>query len=134
MDGQLPLTTETRPMMFEEIGRIRDLRKRYNGKMFKSGIDTFRAFEELEAKALASGSIERKYKELAGLAISIVSGCYGCIEYHTTAALENGATPAQVAEMSALAVCMGGGMAEWAARYAFSVMEQLEKKEGPRPD
>jgi hypothetical protein len=30
--------------------------------------------------------------------------------------------------MAALAVCMGGGMAQWAARFAFDVLDQLEKE------
>jgi AhpD family alkylhydroperoxidase len=114
-------------MMFEDIHHVKDLRKRYNHKMFTSGVPAFRAFEELEAKILSTGVLERKVKELAGIAISVVAGCYGCIEYHTTAALEQGATRDEVAEITALAVCMGGGSAQWAARYVFDVMEQLEK-------
>lgn len=115
-------------MMFEEISKVRELRKRYNHKMFMSGNPIFREYEELEAKVLTSGVLERKYKEMTGIAISIISGCYGCIEYHTTAALENGATQAEIAEIAALAICMGGGTVEWAARYVFDVMDQLEKE------
>jgi AhpD family alkylhydroperoxidase len=113
-------------MMFEPIARLKDLRKRYNHKMFSTGISTFRGFEELEAKALADGALARKDKELAAIGMSIVAGCYGCIEYHVTAALEQGATREQVAEMAALAICMGGGTAQWAARYVFDVLGQLE--------
>jgi hypothetical protein len=29
--------------------------------------------------------------------------------------------------MAALAVCMGGGTAQWAARYVFDVLDQLEQ-------
>jgi AhpD family alkylhydroperoxidase len=115
-------------MMFESIARVKELRKRYNHKMFQSGVPVFRAFEELEAQILSSGVLERKVKELAAIGISIVSGCYGCIEYHVTAALEQGATRKEVEEMAALAICMGGGTAQWAARYVFQVLEELEHK------
>jgi AhpD family alkylhydroperoxidase len=119
-------------MMFEPIARVEDLRKRFNHKMFTSGVSTFRGFEELEAKILADGALPRKVKELASIGISIVAGCYGCIEYHVTAALEQGATRQEVAEMAALAVCMGGGTAQWAARYVFDVLDQLEQGGGER--
>ena len=114
--------------MFEDIGKVNELRKKYNFKMFTSGIPAFRSYEDLEARILTSGVLDRKIKELASLGISIVSGCYGCIEYHTTASLEHGATKEEVAEMAALAVCMGGGMAQWAARYVFDVLDQVDKR------
>ncbi|MCE1252621.1 MAG: carboxymuconolactone decarboxylase family protein [Anaerolineae bacterium] len=112
--------------MFLDIKEYRDLRKKYNFEMFKSGVSTFREFEELEAKTLQAGALPRKYKELISLATSIVSLCYGCVEYHVTQALENGATREEVAETAALAIVMGGGPAQWPARYAFKVMDELE--------
>ncbi len=115
-------------MMFEAIDKVRDLRKRYNYKMFSSGVGAFRAFEQMEADVLKDGALPRKHKELISLAISIVSSCYGCIEYHTTQALENGATRAEIAEAAALAVCLGGGTVQWPARYVFDVLEQLEQE------
>jgi AhpD family alkylhydroperoxidase len=114
--------------MFEGIQEVRDLRKKYNYKMFTSGVDIFREYEGLEAKALQSGALERKYKELISLAISITSSCYGCVEYHTTQALENGASRAEIAEAAALAVVMGGGTSQWPARYVFKVLDELEAK------
>jgi AhpD family alkylhydroperoxidase len=116
--------------MFEDIKEVRDLRKKYNYKMFTSGVDTFREYEEIEAKALKSGELDQKYKELIGLAISIVSMCYGCVEYHTTQAVEHGATRAEIAETVAVAVVMGGGTAQWPARYTFKVLDELEAKQG----
>jgi AhpD family alkylhydroperoxidase len=76
--------------------------------MFASNVSTFHEFEILEANALKNGALDQKYKELICLATSIVSLCYGCIEYHTTQALEHGATRQEIAETAALAVVMGG--------------------------
>lgn len=117
--------------MFEDIGEIRDLRKKYNYQMFKTGLETFRGFEDLEARALEDGALPRKVKELISLATSIVSLCYGCIEFHTTSAVAHGATRQEIAETVALAIVMGGGPAQWPGRYVFKVMDQLEEgKEG----
>jgi AhpD family alkylhydroperoxidase len=112
--------------MFESIEEFRNIRKKYNYKMFSSGVSTFREFEELEARTLESGALDRKYKELIGLATSIVSLCYGCIEYHTTQALANGATRQEIVETVAVALMMGGGPAQWPGRYVFKVLDELE--------
>jgi alkylhydroperoxidase/carboxymuconolactone decarboxylase family protein YurZ len=63
--------------MFEEIQELRKLRKKYNQEMFRSGINTFRELEELEANAFRDGALSRKYKELIGLAVGINNACYG---------------------------------------------------------
>ncbi len=115
--------------MFEDIQEFRDLRKKYNYKMFTSGVSTFREYEELEAKTLQSGALERKYKELIGIATSIVSLCYGCIEYHTTQAVACGATRQEIAETVAVALMMGGGPAQWPGRYVFKVLDELDQLE-----
>jgi AhpD family alkylhydroperoxidase len=111
--------------MFEGIDEIRSIRKKYNYKMFTSGVSTFREFEELEAKTLQPGALDRKYKELIGIAISIEAKCYGCIEFHVTQALACGATRAEIAETCAVAVMLGGGQSEWPARFVFKVMDEL---------
>ncbi len=63
--------------MFEDVGEVRKNRKKYNSKMFLSGISTFREIEELEANAFRGGALEQKYKELIALGISISHDCYG---------------------------------------------------------
>ena len=78
--------------MFDEIEDIRQTRKRYNFKMFQSGIGTFREFEEMEGAALRDGALSQKNKELIALGISITQKCFPCIEYHVSAALNRGAT------------------------------------------
>ena len=112
--------------MFEEIEEIRSARKKYNGLMFESASPVFRGFEELEAMALKSGVLDRKYKELIALSISVCDSCYGCIEYHVGAALECGATREEIVEATAVSVCLGGGPATWPARFVFKVLDELE--------
>ncbi len=63
--------------MFQDVKQIRELRKKYNAQMFRSGVSTFRELEELEANALRDGELARKHKELIALGISINTGCYG---------------------------------------------------------
>ena len=64
-------------MFQQDIKEIRRTRKKYNHKMFQSGIDAFQQLEKLEEGALQSGSIDCKHKELIALGISISQSCYG---------------------------------------------------------
>ncbi len=63
--------------MFPDSNEIRKTRKKYNLQMYRSGINTFRAIGEVEATALKDGVLDRKYKELIALGISISNKCYG---------------------------------------------------------
>jgi alkylhydroperoxidase/carboxymuconolactone decarboxylase family protein YurZ len=38
-----------------------------------------------------------------------------------------GATKEEIQEATAVAVALGGAMAEWPARFVFKVLEELEK-------
>lgn len=114
--------------MFDSVKTIRETRKRYNGRLFMSGVETFRRLEDAEAGALADGALPRKQKELIALGISIAENCLGCIEYHVSAALDAGATEAEIAETAAVAVCLGGAPTSWPARFAFQVMDELREK------
>ena len=63
--------------MFPDIEDIRKERKRYNGKLYLSGIDTFRKMADVEEGALMDGALDRKTKELIALGISMANSCYG---------------------------------------------------------
>jgi AhpD family alkylhydroperoxidase len=112
--------------MFESIEEVRSIRKKYNYKMFTSGVSTFREYEEMEGKALQPGALDQKTKELIALACSMVQNCYGCIEHHTTQALALGATRQEIAETVAVGLIIGGGPSQWPGRYVFKVLDDLE--------
>jgi AhpD family alkylhydroperoxidase len=112
--------------VFDDIGDIRKVRKQYNLKMFRSGVRTFEELENLEANALRDGVLPRKYKELIGLGISICEKCYPCVEYHVTAAMEQGATRQEILEATAVALAMGGTVSEWPCRFVFKVLDEQE--------
>ena len=117
--------------MFDDISEIRRSRKQYNLKMFRSGVGTFEELENLEANALREGVLPGKYKELIGLGISICEKCYPCVEYHITAAMKQGATRQEILEATAVALGMGGALADWPARFVFKV---LDEQEGPNKE
>lgn len=115
--------------MFADIHEIRKARKKINGEMFRSGVNTFRELEEFEASTFRDGALEQKHKELIALGISVTNACYGCIEYHVSRAVALGASRKEILEATAVALALGGGLAQWPARFAFKVLEDLEKSE-----
>ena len=72
---RLPLSKEN--AMFPSVKEIRTSRKKFNGQMFKSGIQLFRQIGEIETQALSDGVLSQRHKELIALGISISKGCYG---------------------------------------------------------
>ena len=115
--------------MFIDTDETRKLRQKYNLQMQKSGIKTFQDMDRIEMNALESGELSQKYKELIALGISISKACYGWIEYHVSSAADLGATKEEIQEATAVAIALGGGIAEWPARFVFKVLEELEKSE-----
>lgn len=63
--------------MFEDIDEIRRMRKKYNLKMYRSGVSAFSGIEQVEEEALKDGALARRDKELIALGISISKACYG---------------------------------------------------------
>lgn len=83
------------------------------------GIKQFRAaqteamqgFAQLSRAAMLEGALSAKHKELMALAIGITQHCSGCIAFHVKALHKLGCTRAEVEEMLAVCVYMGGGPA-----------------------
>ena len=66
-------------------------------------------FARLHKKAVADGALNRKVKEMMALAVSISTGCEGCIAYHTHDAVHAGATRDELLETIGVGVMMAGG-------------------------
>lgn len=80
--------------------------------------------------AEATTTIDHKTKELISLAIGVVTRCDHCILWHTDAALEAGATHAEIVDALKVAVVMGGGPAMTYAVVAYETLCALEGERG----
>jgi AhpD family alkylhydroperoxidase len=90
------------------------------------GDPTFMAtFDTLYAQTWGGDAIPAKYKELAGVALSIVGRCDACLAYHLRMCHEHQATRAEIIEMIRLAILSGGSITIPTARYAYTVMRDL---------
>lgn len=71
--------------------------------------ETLKAFGGLHHATMQEGELDVKTKELMALAIGLAVRCENCIYAHAKAAIQAGATPAQLREAASVAVMMGGG-------------------------
>jgi AhpD family alkylhydroperoxidase len=80
-------------------------------KMRELAPETFRAFLEFDQKAFKDGAIPAKMKELMALGIAQITQCPWCIDAHTKKAATAGASDAEIAETTFVAMAMAAGAA-----------------------
>jgi AhpD family alkylhydroperoxidase len=95
---------------FDHAGLMQDINASL-GPFRKSQSDAMRGFSQLAQASMAEGAISAKHKELIALAIGVSQRCSGCIGFHVKALHKLGATRAELEEMLAVCVYMGGGPA-----------------------
>jgi AhpD family alkylhydroperoxidase len=82
-------------------------------------------FGQLARASMTDGAISAKNKELIALAIGITQRCSGCIGFHVKALHKLGCSRAELEEMLAVCVYMGGGPALMYAAEAIKAWEML---------
>src|SRR4029079_3905530 len=73
--------------------------------------ETYRAFLDFDKQACNDGAIPAKTKELIALGIAQITQCPWCIQAHTKKAATAGASDAEIAETTFVAMAMAAGAA-----------------------
>ena len=89
--------------------------------------NVMKAFSGLAQAASAPQTLDSKTKELIALAISVAIRCDDCIGFHVKAALDHGATRAEIVETLGMAIYMGAGPSVMYATHALEAYEQFAK-------
>ncbi|WP_026887884.1 carboxymuconolactone decarboxylase family protein [Clostridium beijerinckii] len=110
------------------IKEMKEYRKEYNLKLIQTD-DFFKEFGELDDKTYSAGAIDKKHKELMGLAISVVSRCNECICYHIEGCMDAGTSMQEIMEAIKVGVIGGGSITYPNARFAMKVLEEFISKE-----
>lgn len=95
-----------------------------NKKLIESD-SFFEQFEKLDEEVYSEGAIPKKYKELTGLSISVLTRCEECISYHLQGCLKSGANKNEIIESIKMGVIGGGSITYPSARYAIKLIEEL---------
>ena len=85
------------------------------------------AYTAYSKEVYKDGALSQKVKRLMAMVAALQAGCTGCIIYQTKAAVEAGATKAEVLEAIAVATAISGSTAgSWAWRVV-KLLEELGK-------
>ena len=111
--------TQTKDERLQEIAGLCD--------DFRTSLPGFgRAYAELNQEAFAGGELDPAMKRLMGLAIAVTHGCEGCMLFQADQALALGATPGQVLEACAVAVSLGGTMAQSKTATIMALLQERD--------
>ena len=82
-------------------------------------------FDKLYAQTWGEGAIPAKYKELTGVALSVVIRCEPCLSYHIKQALAAKATKAEFVEAIRIGILSAGSATIPTARHGYGVLHEL---------
>ncbi|QDI76647.1 carboxymuconolactone decarboxylase family protein [Leisingera aquaemixtae] len=89
--------------------------------------DTAQAFGALGKAVKQGGVLEFKQKEFVALGIAVALRCEDCIGLHVEALVKSGASRAEVGDVLAMSIQMGGGPAMMYAAKAMECFDQLTR-------
>ncbi len=81
--------------------------------------DSMKAFWQFDRNVFAEGRLSVLHKQLIAVAVALTTQCPYCLELHRKAALEAGATDAQLAEAALVAAAMRAGGAITHASHLY---------------
>ena len=117
-DRNIPMST------FDHTGLMQSLNEGLS-PFRKAQPEAMAGFGQLARAAMSEGAVSAKHKELMALAIGITQHCSGCIAFHVKALHKLQCTRAELEEMLAVCVYMGGGPALMYAAEAIVAWEKL---------
>jgi len=98
-----------------DIEKFNKERQKLNSKLVETD-QFFEQFGNLDNNVYSDGAIPKKYKELTGLSISILSSCDECILYHLQGCIDSGANKIEMIEAIKIGVIGGGSITYPSAR------------------
>jgi AhpD family alkylhydroperoxidase len=82
-------------------------------------------FEELQASAIATATLDAKIKNLTALAIAVMRGSQESFELHIADALRAGATRVEIVEAIGMAMMLGGEPVAFNGGKALEFVQEL---------
>jgi AhpD family alkylhydroperoxidase len=113
---------------FDPVASFEEYRSKMNGKILESDNVDLKRFFALDASVYREGALDRKTKELLGLAASTVLRCDDCILYHVLECAKAGVTDAEFREAMAVVLVVGGSITIPHLRYAFDMMGKARSR------
>ncbi len=112
-------------MQKTDLQQFHERRTQGNADILAENFIGFNRFFNLDTNAYRDGEISSKYKELIGLACSMVLRCNDCIAYHIDQCHKIGCSKREIVEAMNIALVIGGSIVIPHLRYAYSVINEL---------
>ncbi|HVN66373.1 MAG TPA: carboxymuconolactone decarboxylase family protein [Methanomicrobiales archaeon] len=97
-------------------------RDRNRERILREAPDLATAFSGMIASSLKPGALDRRQKELIGIAGSVITRCEPCLAHHVRDAIAAGASRQQVIEAASVGVNFGGAPS---FVFVYSVLMQF---------
>jgi AhpD family alkylhydroperoxidase len=104
-------------------------REKNRERIQRGAPELFTAFSGMIASNLKPGALDRKQKELIGVAGSVITRCEPCLAHHLRDAMAAGATRQQVIEAASVGVNFGGAPS---FVFCYSVLMQFLEDAGEK--
>jgi len=114
------------------MGRIEEFnefRERMNERIMATDHRAIKRFLGVDTLTYETGTLDRKTKEMLGLAASMVLRCDDCITYHLLKCKELAVSDAQLYEVFSVSLTVGGSIVIPHLRRAVAVLEEWHAKE-----
>ncbi|HTL04621.1 MAG TPA: carboxymuconolactone decarboxylase family protein [Gemmatimonadales bacterium] len=109
----------------DSLAEFRAFRERMNEVILNAGNLTINRFFALDSRAYEPGALGSKTKEMLGLVASLVLRCDDCITYHVVRCKEEGVSEAELLEVFAVGLVVGGSIVIPHLRRAVARVEEL---------
>lgn len=112
----------------ELVEEFNDYRAKMNEKILDGKNVVLKRLFNLDTNAFSPGELDRKTKELIGLACSMVLRCDDCVKYHLGKCYEEGLNRKEVFEAFSIANLIGGTIVIPHLRRAVEYWDELEQQ------
>jgi AhpD family alkylhydroperoxidase len=113
--------------MFINWSELLGTLKRSSGLLGNSNPKMLEAYRGLAAAQGSNGALDAKTRELIAIAVAVTTRCDGCISSHVAAALQAGATEAEVSDACGTAIALNAGAAYVYSLHVMEAMQGLNK-------
>ncbi len=96
-----------------------------NEKVFEQDFLPYKRFFNLDTNAYSNDTLESKYKELIGLACSLVLRCNDCVLYHLDNCVKLGLNRKEINEAMNIALVIGGSIVVPHLRFALIALDEI---------
>ncbi|WP_455391578.1 carboxymuconolactone decarboxylase family protein [[Eubacterium] cellulosolvens] len=114
-------------MTENSIEKFKTERDKLNVLVMKYCGKNIKRFYGLDTAVYQEGALDRKTKQLIGLAASMVLRCDDCVKYHMNRCYEEGVGDEELEEALAISLIVGGSITIPTLRRGFKYWDELKE-------